>query len=164
MYAPMNRNNYTIFALLLISLFFSCNRDKANIQHFTCNEDTLFIEYKKDKINIRNNENGPIVEQWFLYNGEWYTCNDTILCMSLKDTIIHYEEPLGVKYETVIEKINDNEYMCVYSDITLEECLGSGNALVNGLRTLSIINYDKDYHIISMMRRTPNEYILQKDE
>lgn len=164
MSSPMNNNNYTIFALLLISLFFSCNRDKANIQHFTCDEDTLFIEYKKDIINIRDNENGPVVDQWFLYNGEWYTCIDTTLCMSLKDTIIYKEEALGVKYVTEVKKINDNEYMCVYSDITLEECVGSGNALVNGRRTLSIINYDKNYHINSMVKRTQNEYILQNDE
>ena len=164
MISKMIKNSNKLFTLLFIPLFFSCNKDKASILHLTCNEDTLFIDYKKDIIKMRDNENGPVVEQWYYKNNEWYSCVDSSLQMSLKDTIIYYEEPMGVKYETVVKKINDNEYMCVYSDITLEECVGMGNALENGERTLSIINYDKNYHINSMMKRTPNEYILQEDE
>ena len=161
----MIKNSNKLFTLLFIPLFFSCNKDKASILHLTCNEDTLFIDYKKDIIKIRDNENGPVVEQWYYKNNKWYSCVDSSLQMSLIDTVVIYEKLFNVKLKTVVKKINENEFVCEQHDISLEECEQQyPMASTRGALLTSIIYYDKEYRIKRVIYPTIKTYTFKNKE
>lgn len=165
----MNKLQYTILSMLL--LFISCDGNKkvanntSDFQRLINESEHEYFEYLTDIINIRYIENGPVEERWFYKNNEWYSCEDSSLQMSLKDTMAIYNNPFNVKLKTVVKEINDNEYVCAHYDISLEECERQyPTASTRGTHITSIFYYDKNYRIKRIIYPTMKIYTFRDSE
>lgn len=82
--------------------------------------------------------------------------------MTLKDTIV-YSESGNYKYVSTFEKIDDNEYIRTYDDITLRDdnayhCYGTGG------QTLTIWCWDNQYNITYILTKRVRKFKLKGEK
>ncbi len=151
-----------LFSLLSLHLF-SCDscEERIDESQLICRKsDVININYSKDGIISYKGNGVNHKERLFFRDNNYYEAYDSMLCLSLKDTVFYWEDHFGQKYKRMISKISDNEYMCYTSDVTFIDCAENMNRVLlsDGERFLSIWYYDNRFRIKKILLLTVNEY------
>lgn len=156
-------NRYLLIIILCLLCLLACE-NKADITKkciLTVNPTEIVFEYTDSTITFSGAIGSPA--KWILRDNQYFNEWDSSLVLTLKDTVVYYNSPSGEKYMNEFQKIGENSFRSISSEITYQECAKSMlRAPWNeGAIVLSVFYYDSTFQITKIAYRLPIEYTLE---